>query len=177
MERQLSKIGLGGGCHWCTEAVFLSLKGVAQVEQGFIALKEDIDSYSEAIIIHYNSEIIGLEELIQIHLYTHNSTADHSMRSKYRSGVYVFDSLEFKKIAAILKRLQADFSQSLVTKAYLFGAFKPSLPQFHNYYYSNPDKPFCNTYIAPKLALLLKKFKSNLDLDKFNRSHGFPLEN
>lgn len=177
MEQRLSKIGLGGGCHWCTEAVFQSLNGVANVEQGFIAFKEDVDSFSEAIIVHYDSTIICLEVLVQIHLYTHNSTADHSMRSKYRSAVYVFDSLEFAKVAVILKRLQADFEQPLITKAYHFGAFKPSLPQFHNYYYSNPDKPFCSTYITPKMAFLLKTFKRNLDLGKISTSRAFPSEN
>ena len=177
MERQLLKIGLGGGCHWCTEAVFLSLIGVAKVEQGFIATKEDAVTFSEAIIVHYNPEIIRLGDLIQIHLYTHNSTADHSMRSKYRSAVYVFKHADFKKVEATLTRLQSDFSKPLVTKAQHFGAFKPSLPQFHNYYYSNPEKPFCDTYIAPKLALLMEKFKRNLDLEKVNGSHGFPLEN
>ena len=177
MEQQLLKIGLGGGCHWCTEAVFLSLRGVVEVEQGFIALKEDIDSYSEAIIVHYNPEIIGLEDLIQIHLYTHNSTADHSMRAKYRSAVYVFDSLELEKVTTILKLQQKDFSRPLVTRAYYFGRFKPSLPQFHNYYYSNPEKPFCSTYIIPKLALLLKEFKQNLDVSKVSLSREFPLKN
>ncbi len=177
MERQLLKIGLGGGCHWCTEAVFQSFKGVARVEQGFIALKEDVGSFSEAIIVHYDTKIIGLEELIQIHLYTHNSTANHSMRSKYRSAVYVFNQDDFEKVEAILKQVQFEFSQPLVTQTHLFGAFKTSLPQFHNYYYSNPDKPFCSAHIVPKLALLLKKFKRNLDVGKVNGSHGFPVEN
>ena len=55
------KIGFGGGCHWCTEAVFMALKGVAKVEQGFIAPEGGIDNLSEAVIVHYNAELIELK--------------------------------------------------------------------------------------------------------------------
>ena len=76
------KIGFGGGCHWCTEAVFQSLIGVETVEQGYIASEDDMTSFSEAIIVHFNQEEITLKALIEIHLFTHKSTSNHSMRSK-----------------------------------------------------------------------------------------------
>ena len=90
MKEMISKIGFGGGCHWCTEAVFQSLKGVAKVEQGWIASFDEYDSFSEAVIVYYNETVISLETLIDVHLYTHRSNSDHSMRKKYRSAVYTF---------------------------------------------------------------------------------------
>lgn len=176
MEHKVSKIGLGGGCHWCTEAVFLSLRGVEKVEQGFISPDDNTNSFSEAIIVHYDPKIIALFHLIEIHVYTHNSTSDHSMRSKYRSAVYVFDAMNFEEVGTILEQLQSHFSEQLVTKAYHFASFKPSLPQFHNYYYANPQKPFCNTYITPKLRLLMQKFKKRVAVDKISSPHGSFLE-
>jgi len=86
-----SKIGFGGGCHWCTEAVFQSLKGVRSVAQGFIASTEKNSSFSEAVIVFYDAAIITLKDLIEIHLHTHNSTSNHRFRKKYRSAVYYFE--------------------------------------------------------------------------------------
>ena len=63
----LTQIGFGGGCHWCTEAVFASLKGVDRVEQGWIASYGDAESFSEAVIVTFNEEQIPLKDLIQIH--------------------------------------------------------------------------------------------------------------
>ena len=85
----MHKIGFGGGCHWCTEAVFQFLKGVTKVDQGWISSKEPNAYFSEAILLEYNPQLISLETLVSIHLHTHSSTANHSMRVKYRSAVYL----------------------------------------------------------------------------------------
>ena len=89
--KSISKIGFGGGCHWCTEAIFQSLIGVENVQQGWIASNGDNSSFSEAVIVEYNATIIPIEVLIEIHLHTHKSTSSHSMRKKYRSAIYVFN--------------------------------------------------------------------------------------
>lgn len=151
------KIGFGGSCHWCTEAVFQSLNGVTRVEQGWIAALES-DYFSEAVIVHFDPGIIPLEVLVEVHLYTHNSTADHSMRKKYRSAVYSFTKDQKWTTEEILKNLQDDFSESLVTKSLSFKEFKTSEETFRNYYLKNPDKPFCKSYIDPKLKLIFKQF-------------------
>ena len=83
------KIALGGGCHWCTEAVFQSLIGVERVEQGYVASTGNNNSFSEAVIVHFNTERISLKTLIEIHLHTHKSTSNHSLRERYRSAVYL----------------------------------------------------------------------------------------
>lgn len=155
---EIKKVALGGGCHWCREAVFLSLRGVNKVEQGFVSQKGGESSLSEAIIVTYDPLEISLKDLIEIHLHTHQSTSEHSFRYKYRSAVYVFSEKDFDESNRILKALQADFSRKLITKTFYFKAFKPSDEQFHNYYYSNPEKPFCKSYIDPKLKVLMTKY-------------------
>ena len=153
----MNKIGFGGGCHWCTEGVFLSLQGVEMVEQGFIASIGEETGFSEAVIVHYNPKTIPLSVLTEIHLLTHKSTSNHSMRSKYRSAVYVYSESQYEEVKFILKDLQRQFTEPLITKRLFFNALKDSEDQYKNYYYSNPNKPFCKTFIAPKLKLLLNR--------------------
>ncbi|WGD34751.1 peptide-methionine (S)-S-oxide reductase [Olleya sp. YS] len=158
----MDKIAFGGGCHWCTEAVFQALKGVLKVEQGFVASTNYDSSYSEAVIVHFNLKDIALSDLIQIHLYTHKSTSNHSMRIKYRSAIYYFSEAQQTQIQLLLSQFQVDFDNKLITKIIPFVQFKASDIQFQNYYKNNPNKPFCETYIHPKLKLLQEKFSKHL---------------
>ncbi len=158
-ENKIQKIGLGGGCHWCTEAVFASLKGVTKVEQGWIASEPPFDAFSEAVVVTYDTSFMSVTDLIDIHLHTHASTARHSMRHKYRSAIYVFDENQEANITAVLHSLQAHFEKPIITQVLPFIAFRLSLPEHLDYYYANPEKPFCRLYIDPKLQLLKERYK------------------
>ncbi|MBO6639652.1 MAG: peptide-methionine (S)-S-oxide reductase [Roseitalea sp.] len=81
------RIGFGGGCHWCTEAVFQALRGVTRVEQGFVRSEPPFDAWSEAVIVTFDPASIDLATLTEVHLRTHASTAAHAMRGEYRSAV------------------------------------------------------------------------------------------
>lgn len=161
-----NKIAFGGGCHWCTEAVFQSLKGVVRVEQGFVASAEGASYFSEAVVVHYQDQRITLRDLILIHLHSHRATSAHSMRHKYRSAIYVYNKRDKELSTKALQNYQGEFNNKLVTQVLPFVAFKPSEAHFHNYFYSNPKKPFCESYIAPKLQILLHKFKDLVDKEK-----------
>ena len=160
-----AKIGLGGGCHWCTEAVFQSLKGVNKVDQGYIASTGTNNSFSEAVIVHYDPELISLLKLIEIHLYTHNSTSDHSFRKKYRSAIYHFTPEDAARTEDILKKLQHQFEQTIVTRPLPFGRFRASRESILNYYRKHPEAPFCKRYIVPKLDFTRQKFTADFERD------------
>jgi peptide-methionine (S)-S-oxide reductase len=160
---ELTKIAFGGGCHWCTEAVFQTILGVEKVDQGWVASTEINNTFSEAVIVHFNIEKIALKTLIEIHLLTHKSTSNHSMRTKYRSAIYYFSHQQKEESLKIIKDLQGNFKENIITKILEFKSFKPSTEEFKNYYQSNPDKPFCKNYINPKLKLLLNQFSKNID--------------
>jgi peptide-methionine (S)-S-oxide reductase len=170
MTNELYKIAVGGGCHWCTEAVFQSLIGVKQVEQGYVASDGDAATFSEAVIVHFDPEILPMSALVSIHLHTHKSTENHSFREKYRSAVYFFSEIQHTELRAILKHLQSEFKKPLVTKTLPFNSFKPSREQITNYYYKNPQKPFCEQFIHPKLAVLLRKFSEFAAIDLITKS-------
>lgn len=152
------KIGFGGGCHWCTEAVFDSLNGVSMVEQGWIASETPHDSYSEAVIVHFDPVIISLEILIEIHLRTHSSSSSHSMRGKYRSAIYTFNKLQRNQaLDFLLEKKQNE--RRIITQILPFKSFKESPEMYQGYYQKNKNKPFCTTYIDPKLRLIRERFK------------------
>ncbi|RFN58177.1 peptide-methionine (S)-S-oxide reductase [Marixanthomonas ophiurae] len=156
------KIALGGGCHWCTEAVFQSLVGVERVELGYVASTGDNTSFSEAVVVHFNPEKINLKTLIEIHLHTHKSTSNHSLRERYRSAVYYFNVRQEQLAQEYIKSLQRDFDELIISEVLPFSAFKPSRESLHNYYKTNPERPFCKRFINPKIKLLLHQFSKHM---------------
>jgi peptide-methionine (S)-S-oxide reductase len=163
MLKSIQKIAFGGGCHWCTEAVFQSIIGVEKVEQGYVASTGEHSGFSEAVILHFNPEIVPLKRIIEIHLYTHKSTSNHSMRQKYRSAVYAYSASQLESSKDIIDRFQPDFNFKIITQVYPFKSFKTSRDELLNYYKNDPEKPFCKTFIDPKLKLLLEQFSENID--------------
>jgi peptide-methionine (S)-S-oxide reductase len=154
----MERIGFGGGCHWCTEAVFASLRGVIHVEQGFIRADAPDDDFSEAVVLTFQPEKISLGALIEIHVRTHSSTSNHAMRQKYRSAIYAMDEAQAEAARRILTEVATGFDAPLVTRVLPFRAFKPSDERFQRYAEKHAGGPFCATYIDPKLALLKKEF-------------------
>ncbi len=151
-------MALGGGCHWCTEGVFVSLRGVSRVEQGWVASVRPNAAFSEAVIVHYDPAVISAEDLIAVHLETHAATKAHDLRHKYRSAVYAFTPEDEARFSKILNNMAKEFTEPLVTRVLPFVRFKPSLPQHQDYYRTDPERPFCVRFIAPKLALLRERW-------------------
>lgn len=162
----VSKIGFGGSCHWCTEAIFLSLKGVAAVQQGWIASDGQNLTFSEAVIVEFDAKVISLQTLIAVHLYTHACTVNHSMRAKYRSAVYTFNETQATIAQKAIEALQPEFESVIITKVIPFKRFRLNSDNYLNYYYSNPDKPFCQNIVNPKLRVLLARFADVADAGK-----------
>ena len=168
MKNKPQKIGLGGSCHWCTEAIFQSLIGINEVRQGWISSLNDNAIFSEAITIDFDENIISLAVLIEIHLHTHSCTSNHSMREKYRSAIYYHNEIQRKEIIEILNSLQKDFDETIITQVLSFETFKLNIEEQLNYYYTNPEKPFCKNIVNPKLKKLLNQFSAFVNSEKLN---------
>ena len=155
----MQKVAFGGGCHWCTEAIFQALVGVSKVEQGWVSSTvEFATTPSESVIVYFDASCISLDTLTEVHLFTHNATSNHNFRQKYRSAVYTFSKSQQLETQNILEEKQKLFKKPLVTKVYPFGEFRLNDEQYLNYYKSNPKKPFCQARIEPKLKVLLERF-------------------
>ncbi len=160
----MTRVGFGGSCHWCTEAIFQSLRGVREVLQGWIATYGD--DFSEAVIVEFDEMEISLEVLVAVHLATHSCTAEHSMRGKYRSAVYIFDEPEADAVHEAISDLQSCYKAPIITQVLPIQEFKLNQPEYLNYYYRDPQKPFCENIVRPKLQILLERFRNSVDEER-----------
>ncbi len=155
---KMEKIGFGGGCHWCTEGVFQAIRGVQQIDQGFIRSDAPADTWAEAVVVHFDAAQIDFATLLEIHLRTHSATKPFLPGGKYRTAVYTFDDVQEAMLVRAMSSLQDFFEKPLSTAVLPFRAFKPSDARYQNYYATDPEKPFCKRYIDPKLAYIRKNF-------------------
>lgn len=98
--------------------------------------------------------------LIAIHLRTHASTSPHKMRCKYRSAVYTFSEYQASEVRSLIKAEHPHFNAQLVTLTIPHIALKASDARFQNYYATDAERPFCTTYIDPKLAKIRREYGS-----------------
>ncbi len=151
-------IGLGGSCHWCTEGIFRSIKGVLEVEQGWLKSAHPHEAWSEGIRLKFDPGITPIELLVAVHLHSHSCTSEHSMRTKYRSAIYFEEERTGCEVEQAIKNLQAEFPQQIITKVISLEDFKLNDPEFLDYYYSDTERPFCTTYITPKLQAIAQRY-------------------
>lgn len=167
-HRNHIKIGLGGGCHWCTEAVFMSLKGVRSVQQGWISSGGENLEWSEAVWLEFDPLVISLKDLIEVHLNTHSSTSSNSMRKKYRSAVYYSNEAQKKEAVRALREFSENFDKPLITAALKFEKFKLNQENHLEYFKKNGRNKFCERYIHPKLDMLKLEFSTLVDSENLN---------
>jgi len=151
-------IGFGGGCHWCTEAVFNALVGVHQLKQGFIRSTPPYDSLSEAVQLKFDPSQISLAVLIEVHLRTHSSTSNHSFREKYRSAVYTSDEGLREEATGIIQAQQSNFDKPLITQVLPLIEFQASDDRYQGYYQKHSQGAFCQRFVDPKLAMIKREF-------------------
>jgi peptide methionine sulfoxide reductase msrA/msrB len=164
-----AKITFGGGCFWCTEAIFKELKGVTEVKSGYSGGHIKNPSYrevctgrtghAEVIEITYDTDLVSFEELLLIHLSTHDPTTLNRQGAdtgtQYRSVIF-YRNEEEKAIAQnVIAEVQSTLNSPIVTEVAPFEVFYKAEESHQDYYRNNPDAGYCQAVIAPKLA----KFK------------------
>lgn len=154
----MARIGFGGGCHWCTEGVFQALRGVVQVDQGFIQSEAPSDAWAEGVIVIFDPTVIGLDTLAEVHLRTHSASGTYSPGGRYRSAIYVFTADERREAERAVDQFAATSGEAARTMVLPFIGFKPSDERYQNYYRTDPDRPFCRRYIDPKLDYIRRHF-------------------
>lgn len=172
----LAELIIGGGCFWCTEAMFLSLDGVAAVESGYSGGTVKNPSYkevctgetghAECVKISYDPKKISYDDLIDIHLHSHDPTTLNrqggDIGTQYRSVIFYNTEAEKLHLQKKLKEAQKDFSKPIVTTLEKFTIFYKAEDYHQNYYELNKDKnPYCQV-VSEKLAKMMKKYASRL---------------
>jgi len=109
-------------------------------------------------LVEYDPGLLSLYDLTGIHLHSHSCTNAHSMRSKYRSAIYVFNTDQELECYSAIEKLQSEFDKRILTEVLHFKDFKLNSEEYLDYYHRNPEKPFCKTHIEPKLRRLMERY-------------------
>jgi peptide methionine sulfoxide reductase msrA/msrB len=172
------KATFGGGCFWCTEAVFQQVAGVQSVVSGYSGGKVKNPSYklvctgrtghAEAVQITYDSKVTSYAELLEIFWKTHDPTTlnrqVNDVGTQYRSVVFYHDDNQ-KKIAEQYKKKLNDtkvFRKPVVTEISPFTEFYAAENYHQEYYDRNKRMPYCQAIIRPKLDKFQKIFREKL---------------
>ena len=167
-----------GGCFWCTEAVFLEIKGVEKVVSGYIGGKtlnptyKDIctgeTGHAEAIQITFNPNEVAYEDLLEVFFGTHDPTTLNrqgaDVGTQYRSEIFYHSEAQKTKAENYIQLLEKEklYNKKIVTKVSSATVFYPAEDYHQNYYNQNSSQGYCQMVIAPKLEKLRKYYKSKL---------------
>jgi len=169
---------IGGGCFWCTEAIYLQLKGVVSVQSGYSGGETPNPTYrevcsgetghAEVIQIVFDSTVIKFEEILEIFFATHDPTTLNrqgaDVGTQYRSVVFYHNENQKQKTEKMIQQLNEKkmYPTSVVTEISPYNVFYKAEDYHQNYYNQNPNQPYCSMAITPKIEKFKKKFKEKL---------------
>ena len=159
---------LGGGCFWCLEAVFQSLKGVEAVVSGYAGGTHPSPTYrevysgatghAEVVRVTFDPDAISYATLLDIFFAVHDpTTLNHQgadVGTQYRS-IVLYDGPEQERTARdAVRALKAEgrWDAPVVTEIQPLETFFPAEREHHDYYRRNPSQPYCSAVITPKVA-------------------------
>ena len=167
-------ITLGGGCFWCTEAVYEHVDGVTAVESGYSNGRIAKPSYEqvcsgatgcvEVIRVSFDAERISLREVLEIFFVIHDPTTlnrqGNDVGTQYRSGVYVHDPAQQAVAREVMDEVNAQLGGRLVTELLALADYSRA-EDYHQHYYANhPEQGYCAMVAAPKIEKFRKTFAS-----------------
>ena len=174
IKTTFEKVVFGGGCFWCTEAIFQELEGVETVESGYSGggianptyreVCSGRTGHAEVVQVTFNPAALSYEDLLRIHLSTHNPTTLNrqgaDVGTQYRSIIFVSNEQQRTSAEKILAEMQEVYAQLIVTEIKNLEAFYRAAPEHQNFYRNNPEEGYCQAIIDPKLEKFRKLFSS-----------------
>lgn len=168
----------GGGCFWCTEAVFKMLKGVNSVTPGYTGGNVKFPTYeqvssgatghAEVVKIEYEADQISYKELLTVFFATHDGSQlnrqGNDVGTQYRSVVFYTTEKQKEEVEGMIREINASSSEGnkLVTEAKPFEAFYEAEAYHLDYYAKNKEQGYCELVINPKLEKVQKQFEELL---------------
>lgn len=175
----MQSIVVGGGCFWCTEAVFTQVAGVTAVESGYCnghvvnPSYEDVCSgdtgHNEVIKVTFDEAQIDLATLLNIFFATHDPTTlnrqGNDVGSQYRSGIYYQNDDQRSTASTVKDALTAQdlFDRPIVTEIVALSNYSSAEAYHQRYFELHPGQGYCSAVIAPKVAKFRKQFTSLLN--------------
>lgn len=163
----------GGGCFWCTEAIFKMVKGVKSVTPGYAGGHAESPTYyqvcsgttghAEVIKVEFDEDVIKYDDLLEVFWQAHDPTTKNrqgnDIGTQYRS-IILYQDQEQKKIAEeSLKKMNASglFKKPIVTEIKPLDLFYAAEDYHQDYFENNPNQPYCRAIISPKVAHFLER--------------------
>lgn len=170
----LQHITLGGGCFWCTEAVFTRLRGITAVQSGYANGQTQQPSYeqictgttghAEVVQLTFEPALVSLRQILEVFFVTHDPTTlnrqGHDSGTQYRSGIYWHSAEQEATAHAVIADItaQGGLDAPIVTEVLPLRYFWPAEAYHHQYYARHPQQGYCSAVIAPKLAKFRQTF-------------------
>lgn len=162
----------GGGCFWCTEAVFESLRGVTSVMPGYAGGSRPKPSYddvctgetghAEVIRVEFDPSIISYADLLTVFFAAHDPTTlnrqGNDVGTQYRSIILYTTDAQKTEAEAFIVKLNEDGMKVVTEVVPLNNNFFEAEDYHHHYFLNNPDKAYCQLIINPKLEKVRKRF-------------------
>ena len=171
-------ITLGGGCFWCTEAVFEQLKGVEKVESGYSGGTVPNPTYqrvcsgdtghAEVSQITFDPKVISLKEILEVFFTVHNPTTlnqqGNDVGTQYRSVIFYRDAEQKTVAKQVIKEIEAakTWDGRIVTDVSPFKEFYKAEDYHQEYFRLHGQQPYCRVVIAPKVAKFREHFRDKL---------------
>ncbi|MGV8095102.1 MAG: peptide-methionine (S)-S-oxide reductase MsrA [Mangrovibacterium sp.] len=169
---------LGGGCFWCTEAIYKELKGVVSVTSGYSGGEIVNPSYrevctgrtghAEVIEIKFDPAIISFSEILEVFFATHDPTTLNrqgaDVGTQYRSVIFYHGQKQKETAESVITRLNQEnvYGKPVVTEVTAWKNFFPAEDYHQDYFENNPTQSYCQFVIAPKMEKFRKIFSDRL---------------
>ena len=174
-------ITVGGGCFWCTEAVFEQLKGVEKVESGYSGgtvpnpTYEQVSTgdtgHAEVSQITFDPRVVPLKAILEVFFTVHNPTTldrqGNDVGTQYRSAIFYRNDEQKAVAKQVIKEIAAAkiWDGQIVTQLTPFKAFYKAEDYHQEYFKLHGRQPYCQMVIAPKVAKFREHFRDKLKED------------
>ena len=170
-NKNLQLATFGGGCFWCTEAVFQEVKGVEKVVSGYSGgnvpghptykeICSGLTGHAEVIQVTFDSNIISYEDILVVFMTTHDPTTLNRQGgdkgTQYRSVIYYHDDVQKEIADLVVKEVSPYYENAVVTEISPLDVFYEAEKEHQDYYRNNQTQGYCSFMITPKLAKLRK---------------------
>ena len=169
--KNLKLATFGGGCFWCTEAVFLEVKGIEKVVSGYSGgrapgrptyreICSGLTGHAEVIQVTYDPDVISYEDILVIFMTTHDPTQLNrqgaDVGTQYRSVIYHHDDVQKEIAETVIEQLARYFDDPIVTEISPLDIFYEAEDYHQDYYNKNTEQGYCSFVITPKIMKLRK---------------------
>jgi len=166
------RITLGGGCFWCTEAVFERVRGVQHIESGYCNGDVPQPAYeqvcggktghAEVVRVDFDPAVVSLRELLEVFFAIHDPTSLNrqgaDVGTQYRSGIYFHNAAQEAVAREVLAEAQVAHRGQIVTELLPERNYWPAESYHQQYYARNPDQGYCAFVVAAKVDKFLATF-------------------